>query len=115
MRRITKWNTPVPAPHIRYACVRRWRRLAVTKGGLAVVGGLVPVSFIALLIALRLDLPPHLQFLAFAPLAFLLQLVAHEAGHALVAVARGYRVQTVMVTAPAVGVVSERPSKDFDL
>lgn len=70
----------------------------------------MPVSVIALLV----ELPHHLRFVAFIPLAMLLQLVAHEAGHALVAVSRGYRVQTVFVTAPAVGVVSGRPSQDIE-
>lgn len=96
---------------MRYVGVWRWGRLAVSKGGLALVGVGVAISVVGLEVALSHQ-PRGVAVAALLPLAFMLQLVPHELGHALVAVSRGYRVQTVFAGSHGVGVEPGRPSND---
>ena len=109
MRGLREWDAPLPAPCVRYDGLRQWGRFMISKGGLALVSGLVALSAVGLWV----EVPQEFRLLAFAPLAMLLQLVAHEAGHALAAVACGYSVKTVFVAGTVAGVEPARSSQDI--
>lgn len=109
MKGLREWGASLPAPCVGYDGLRQWGRFAISKGGLAFVGVLVALTAIGLWV----EVPPEFRLLAFAPLAMLLQLVAHEAGHALAAIACGYSVKTVFVAGTVAGVEPARSSQDI--